>query len=105
MYPCWCVKPRYRGRLGHVDATLTRWLLRAGAHSQNLHDQLFVDLKLPYLQVDDLHTPVAGNRRHSWLWVAIDLVNKIIPSIHLRMRRTEDAYRFIHDLSLRLAPG
>jgi len=23
---------------GHVDATLTRWLLRAGAYSQNLHD-------------------------------------------------------------------
>jgi hypothetical protein len=79
---------------GHVDATLTRWLVRAGTHSQRLHDRLFVDLKLPYLQVDELHAPVA-----------IEPVSKIIPAIHLGTRRTEDAYRFIHDLSLRLAPG
>ena len=90
---------------GHVDATLTRWLMRVGMHSQRLHDQLFVDLRLPYLQVDELHAQVAGNRRHSWLWVAIEPVSKIIPAIHLGTRRTEDAYRFIHDLSLRLAPG
>jgi len=90
---------------GHVDATLTRWLVRAGAHSQRLHDRLFADLKLPYLQVDELHAPVAGNRRHSWLWVAIEPVSKIIPAIHLGTRKTEDAYRFIHNLSLRLAPG
>ena len=90
---------------GHVDATLTRWLVRAGTHSQRLHDRLFADLKLPYLQVDELHAPVAGNRHHSWLWVAIEPVSKILPAIHLGTRRTEDAYRFIHDLSLRLAPG
>jgi len=89
---------------GHVDATLTRWLVRAGTHSQRLHDRLFADLKLLYLQVDELHAPVAGNRRHSWLWVAIEPVSKILPAIHLGTRRTEDAYRFIHDLSLRLAP-
>jgi len=90
---------------GHVDATLTRWLVRAGLHSQRLHDRLFVDLKLPYLLVDELHAPVAGNRRHNWLWAAIEPVSKIAPAIHLGTRRTEDSYRFIHDLSLRLAPG
>ncbi len=78
--------------------------MRAGAHSQRLHDRLFADVKPPYLQVDKLRAPVAGNRRHSWLWMAIEPVSKIIPTIHLGTRRTEDAYRFVHDLSLRLAP-
>jgi hypothetical protein len=110
------------GYTGHVDATLTRWLarqrnpevidtasglVRAGAHSQRLHDRLFVDLKVPYpgTGVDELHAPVVGNCRHSWLWVAIDPVSQTIPVIHLGTRKIEDAYRFIHDLSLRLAPG
>jgi transposase-like protein len=64
---------------GHVDATLTRWLTRAGTHSDHLHNLLFVQLNLTYLQVDELHAPVAGNRRKSWLWVAIEPVTKIIP--------------------------
>ena len=48
---------------GHVDATLTRWLARAGVHSENLHTVLFVRLEVAYLQVDELHAPVAGNKR------------------------------------------
>jgi IS1 family transposase/transposase-like protein len=90
---------------GHVDATLTRWLTRAGTHSDHLHNLLFVQLNLTYLQVDELHAPVAGNRRKSWLWVAIEPVTKIIPSVHIGTRGNEDAYRFIHDLKLRLAEG
>lgn len=74
---------------GYVDATITRWLSRVGQHSQRLHhDQLFNHLKLPYLQVDELqHAPVAGNRRQSWLWVPIEPVTKIIPSLYLGGRR------------------
>jgi IS1 family transposase/transposase-like protein len=88
---------------GHVDATLTRWLARAGVHSENLHTVLFVHLELAYLQVDELHAPVAGNKRRSWLWVAIEPVTKIIPAVHLGTRGKEDAYHFVHDLKLRLA--
>jgi IS1 family transposase len=88
---------------GHVDATLTRWLARAGVHSENLHTVLFVRLEVAYLQVDELHAPVAGNKRRSWLWVAIEPVTKVIPSVHLGTRGKEDAYHFVHDLKLRLA--
>jgi IS1 family transposase/transposase-like protein len=88
---------------GHVDATLSRWLTRAGVHSENLHTLLFVQLDLAYLQLDELHAPVAGNKRKSWLWVAIEPVSKIIPAIHLGGRTDADAYHFVHDLRLRLA--
>ena len=42
---------------GHIDATLSRWLMRAGVHSEYLHTLLFVQLTLPYLQVDELYAP------------------------------------------------
>jgi transposase-like protein len=90
---------------GHVDATLSRWLTRAGLHSENLHTLLFVQLNLAYLQVDELQAPVAGNKRKSWLWVAIEPVTKIIPAVHLGARTDADAYHFLHDLRLRLADG
>jgi IS1 family transposase/transposase-like protein len=88
---------------GHVDATLSRWLARAGLHSENLHTLLFVQLDMAYLQLDELYAPVAGNKRKSWLWVAIEPVTKIVPAVHLGGRTKEDAYCFVHDLKLRLA--
>jgi transposase-like protein len=88
---------------GHIDATLSRWLARAGLHSENLHTLLFVQLDMAYLQLDELYAPVAGNKRKSWLWVAIEPVAKIIPAVHLGGRTKEDAYQFVHDLKLRLA--
>jgi transposase-like protein len=90
---------------GHVDATLSRWLTRAGLHSDHLHSLLFVQLSLKYLQLDELFAPVAGNKRKSWLWVAIEPVTKIIPSIHLGGRTNDDAYHFVHDLKRRLVEG
>ncbi len=90
---------------GHVDATLSRWLTRAGIHSDHLHSLLFVQLSPSYLQIDELFAPVAGNKRKSWLWVAIEPVTKIIPGIHLGGRTNDDAYHFIHDLKLHLAEG
>jgi transposase-like protein/IS1 family transposase len=87
---------------GHVDATLARWLTRAGVHSENLHSLLFVQLNVAYLQLDELFAPVAGNKRKSWLWVAIEPVTKIIPAVHLGGRTNDDAYHFLHDLKLHL---
>jgi len=87
---------------GHVDATLARWLTWAGLHSENLHSLLFVQLNVAYLQLDELFAPVAGNKRKSWLWVAIEPVAKIIPGIHLGGRTNDDAYHFLHNLKLYL---
>ncbi len=90
---------------GHVDATLSRWLTRAGLHSENLHTLLFVQLNIAYLQLDELFAPVAGNKKKSWLWVAIEPVTKIIPAVHLGRRKNGDAYHFVHNIKLRLAEG
>jgi transposase-like protein len=49
---------------GHVDATVTRWLLRAGRHSERLHHLLFVDLELDYVQVDELKAPIVRQKEN-----------------------------------------
>jgi IS1 family transposase len=74
-------------------------------YSDHLHSLLFIQLSPRYLQIDELFAPVAGNKRKSWLWVAIEPVTRIIPSIHLGGRTNDDAYHFIHDLKLHLADG
>ena len=89
---------------GHVDATISRWLTRAGKHSVGLHHALFVNLELEYLQVDELKAPIVGDREN-WLWAAIEPVSKIVPAIHIGKRSNDDAMIFIHSLVLYLAPG
>jgi IS1 family transposase len=89
---------------GHVDATVTRWLLRAGQHSEKLHNLLCVNLELDYLQVDELKAPIVGDKEN-WLWVAIEPVTKIVPALHIGKRTTDEAMVFIHLLVLTLAPG
>jgi IS1 family transposase len=80
---------------GHVDATVTRWLLRAGGHGERLHEVLLVDMT----------APIAGNRRTNWLWLGIDPLTKIIPALHIGSRKTEDAMQFVHQLVCHLAGG
>ena len=89
---------------GHVDTTISRWLERMGSHSSRLHDLLFRGLALALIQLDELHTKVRGVENAVWLWLAIDPVSKILPSMHLGRRRHEDAHALLHDLALRLAP-
>jgi transposase-like protein/IS1 family transposase len=88
----------------HAEATVTRWLERMGAHSQRLHGQMFQKLIFPLLQLDELHVRV---RREGvqWLWVALDPVTKVIPTLHLGLRTTEAAMHFVHQLVQVLAPG
>jgi IS1 family transposase/transposase-like protein len=89
---------------GHADGTVARWLQRAGLHGDHLHSLLFINLRPDYIQLDELYAPVAGNKRKSWLWVAIEPVSKIIPAIHLGERKAADGYRFLHEMKLHLAP-
>jgi IS1 family transposase/transposase-like protein len=90
---------------GHVDATVTRWLLRAGGHGERLHEVVFVDLQVAYIQVDEMTAPIAGNKRTNWLWLGIDPLTKIIPALHIGSRKTEDAMQFVHQLVCHLAQG
>jgi hypothetical protein len=47
-----------------VDATLSRWLERAGKHSEKLHQQMFVNLDMAYVQIDEIKAPIAGDREN-----------------------------------------
>jgi len=57
---------------GIRHATITSWLLRAGAHAQTLHERSFRDLMLAHVQVDELRTRLRSHTQVLWLWVAID---------------------------------
>jgi hypothetical protein len=79
----------------HCEATITRWLERAGKHSSLLHiitmllwdNRLFRNLVLTFVQMDELYCRVRRTGK-IWVWLAIDPVTissqrfygKILPS-------------------------
>ena len=85
----------------HCEATITRWLERMGKHSSLLHNRFFHHLLLPLVQMDELYCRVRRTGK-MWLWLAIDPVTKILPSLHLGNRKNDDAMTLTHDLKLRL---
>ena len=85
----------------HCEATITRWLERTGKHSSVLHDRIFRDLLLVLVQMDELYCRVRRTGK-MWLWLAIDPITKILPSLHLGNRKNDDAMALTHDLKLRL---
>ena len=89
---------------GHVDATLTRWLMRAGRQSFNLHNTYFRHLNLAVIQMDELYAKIRNAQKKAWVWLAIDPVSKTLPSLHVGGRKTADAYSLAHDLKCRLQP-
>jgi len=89
---------------GYSEATIARWLTKAGQHSTHLHDILFRGLVLPLVQMDELYAKVRGFNRGRWLWVVIDPVSKILPSIHVGGRKAIDGHALIHDFAQRLHP-
>jgi IS1 family transposase/transposase-like protein len=89
---------------GQKDATLARWLERMGEHSQGLHNRLFRGLVLSLVQLDELYAQVKDREQARWLWLVIDPVTKVIPTLHLGGRKRDDAYAVAHDLKERVAP-
>lgn len=92
---------RYSGR---HEATISRWLGRAGRQSSAWHRVLFQGLNLALVQMDELCVRVRGIDEKRWLWLAIDPISKALPSLHLGAREAEDAHALVHDLKHRLAP-
>ena len=90
---------------GFRQATITRWLARAGLHAQTLHERFFDHLQLPHLQLDELRTRLRCATQVVWLWLAIDPLTKIVPVLQLGPRTQHMAHRLIHSLRHRLAPG
>lgn len=88
---------------GHCEATITRWLERTGQHSVLFHNRFFHHLLLKLVQLDELYCRVRLKGK-MWLWLAIDPLTKILPSLHLGKRKNVDAMALLHDLKLRLHP-
>jgi transposase-like protein len=91
--------------LGFRHATITRWLLRAGAHAHTLQERTFCQLEIAHVQLAELRTRLRSHTQVLWLWVAIDPVSKCIPVFQLGPRTHDMAHRLIHHLRERLASG
>jgi transposase-like protein len=89
---------------GSRQATITRWLTRAGSHAQLLHERSFCHLHLPHVQLDELRTRLRCARQVLWLWLAIDSRTKILPVLELGPRTQHMAHLVIHSLRQLLAP-
>jgi hypothetical protein len=90
---------------GYCQATLTRWLTRAGKHAELFHEHCFRDLHLPHLQLDELRTRLRRATQVLWVWLAIDPFTKILPVLELGPRTQNMAHTVIHSLRRSLAPG
>ncbi len=87
----------------HSEATITRWLRRAGAHGQTLHERWFTNLRLPHLQLDEIRTRLRCRDQVLWLWLALDPLMKLIPVLHLGPRTQVACHALAHELHKRLA--
>ena len=90
---------------GFRQATITRWLTRAGKHAESLHERSFRNLHLPHLQLDEIRTRLRCSTQVLWLWLAIDPRTKILPVLQLGPRTQNMAHTVIHSLRRSLAPG
>ena len=89
---------------GYAESTIARWLTKAGEHSPHLHDILFRGWVIPLVQMDELYAKVRGIKQGRGLWVVIDPVSKVLPSIHVGGRKADDGHALIHDFAQRLDP-
>jgi len=90
---------------GSRQATITRWLTRAGKHAELFHERSFRNLHIPHLQLDEIRTRLRRSTQVLWLWLAIDPRTKIVPVLHLGPRTQHAAHLLIHSLRQLLAPG
>ena len=90
---------------GFCQATITRWLTRAGTHAELFHERSFSNLHIPHLQLDEIRTRLRSHTQVQWLWLAIDPRTKILPVLQLGPRTQHMAHRVIHSLRQHLAPG
>lgn len=85
-----------------------------GAACERFADRVFIDLQCEQIQCDEIWSFVGRKEKNkkravaqhpgdAWTWVAIDPVSKLIPGWYVGDRTAQSAYRFLRDLSPRLA--
>jgi hypothetical protein len=90
---------------GHAEGTVLRWLTRAGMHAERMHERFFHCLALWHIQLDELKTRLREKEREVWVWVALDVKTKVIPSLAIGPRTQALCNALIHGLCGVLAPG
>jgi IS1 family transposase len=90
---------------GSRQATITRWLTRAGKHAGLFHEHSFRNLHLPHVQLDEIRTRLRRSTQVLWLWLALDPRTKLLPVLHLGPRTQDAAHSVVHSLRHILAPG
>jgi IS1 family transposase len=89
----------------HTEATITRWLQRAGGRAERLHIRFFRNLQLLQVQLDELRTTLRDKGHEVWIWIVYDAKTKVIGSVHMGPRIQALAHALIHSLVQVLAPG
>ncbi len=89
---------------GHGEATITAWLKRAGTQGERLHGQLFQNLHLIQLQLDEVHATLRNKGQEVWVWIAFDAKTKLIGAVQCGPRTQALAHALIHALIQVLAP-
>jgi IS1 family transposase len=82
--------------------TVQGWLDRAGRHSQRLHQRLFQDLVLHYIQLDELATKVRNHSKQVWVWTGMDVTTKLWIAWVVRDRSQKEANGLLHQIYRRL---
>jgi IS1 family transposase len=89
--------------MGHSPETIRRWLERDGAHSEQLHEQLFKELRVVHIQLDELVGKVRRWAKRVWVWTAQDAQSKAWLAWHVGGRTQADAHRLVHRVKQMLA--
>jgi IS1 family transposase len=89
--------------MGHSPTTIARWLERDGQHSERLHEQLFKNLVVVHIQLDELVTKVRRWARRAWVWTAQDVQSKTWLAWYVGGRTQADAHRIVHRVTRVLA--
>src|SRR5208337_709291 len=94
---------------------VARLAIEIGAACQRFADRIMVNLPCERIQCDEIWSFVGAKDKNCsaaqkrdgmgdcWTWVAIDPESKLIPRWYVGDRTAQSAYRFIRDLSPRLA--
>lgn len=100
---------------GIAKKTVTRLGVELGQACERFADRVMRDLKCERLQCDEIWSFVGCKAKNAsaeardrgcgdvWTWVAIDPETKLIPVWHVADRSAQSAYRFMRNLSKRLA--
>lgn len=77
----------------HGEATVLKWLLRAGEHAKRVLETVLRGINAAFVQFDELKTWYGRKKRELWFWKSLECKNKVWLALHDSDTRTEDDCR------------